>query len=98
MTGDNGEKKPLPEMTEKGRDAFINILLATLEMMAKKHVVIGLKQLAIDTFPEKETPLYVWDNSKEQWFVSLPKPENKILTPSKHIVYYRIGETVYGKR
>ena len=86
MTGDNGEKKPLPEMTEKGKDAFINILLATLQMITKKNIVIGLKQEAIDTFPEKETPLFVWDNSKEQWFVSLPKAEKKILTPERRIV------------
>lgn len=83
---DNGEKKPLPKLTEKDKDAFIAVLLITLENLTKKKAIFSIKREALDTFPNKNGPVFVWDNSKEHWSVMLPEPKKKILTPNKRII------------
>lgn len=87
---DNGEKtkkKPLPKITDINRDAFLHVALQIIENLSHKNAVIGIKQEALDSFPDIEKPVYAWDNSKEQWIVTLPKPDKKkIVTPNKRIV------------
>lgn len=87
MSGNNGEKKPLPKLTEKDKDAFIAVLLYSLGKLTGKEPIVGIKQEALDNYPETEGPVFTWDNSKKQWFVSLPKSEKKkIVTPNKRII------------
>ena len=80
------DMNPLPVLSERDKDAFIVVLLNALGSLTGREPVIGIKREALDEFPEYDRPVFVWNNSKEQWFVSLPKPEKKILTPNKRII------------
>jgi len=89
MSGDNGEKKPLMEITEKDKDAFLHVALNLIEHLTGKAAFIGIKQEALNTFPDFEKPVFAWDNSKQQWMMTLPKPpkpKKTIMTPSRDLI------------
>ena len=82
------EKKPLPKITDINRDAFLYVLMSTIEQLTRKRVYIGIKQEALDAFPDCDKPVFAWNNSKEQWFISMPTSEKKpkIVTLDKRII------------
>lgn len=86
---DNGEKKKksLPKITDINRDAFLNVCLQIIEKLTHKQAVICIKQEALDTFPDIDKPVFAWDNSKEQWVMTLPvRDKPTIVTPNKRII------------
>lgn len=93
MSGNNGEKekrKSPPEFKEEYKDAFIYVALKMIEKLSGQGAQICIKQEALDSFPEKEAPIFVWDNRKEHWAVINPivKPETKknIVTPKRGLI------------
>ncbi len=87
---DNGKKtkkKKLPKITDINRDAFLYVALQIIENLTHKQAVIAIKQEALDTFPDIDKPVFAWNNSKEQWIVTLPVPDKpKIATPNRRII------------
>lgn len=89
MSGDNGEKKPLREITEKDKDAFLYVALKLIEQLTGRAAMVCIKQEALDTFPDFEKPVFAWDNSKQQWMVTNPKPpkpKKTIMTPGRGLI------------
>ena len=85
----NGEKKPLPKITDINRDAFLNVCMQIIESVTRKQAVICIKQEALNTFPDIDKPVFAWDNSKSQWIMTLPvpeKPKSKLALPSDRII------------
>jgi len=76
---------PTEEMTEDYKDAFIAVLLITLGNLTGKEPMISIKKEALDSFPDVQHPVYVWNNTKQDWSVMLPKPEKKIVTPNRNL-------------
>ena len=85
-SGNNGEKKPLPKITEKDKDAFLHVTLKIIGQLTRPRAVVCIKQEGLDTFPNEEKPVFAWDNSKKQWAVTLLAPKQKIVTLNKRII------------
>lgn len=82
----NGTKKPFPKITDDYRDAFIAVLLITLGNITKRDPMISIKKEALESFPDDQHPVFIWNNTKQDWSVMLPPPKKKILTPNKRII------------
>lgn len=87
MSGNNGEKKPLPDFKEEWKDCFIHVALKIIESLSGQGAQICIKPEALEDFPEQEKPLFVWDNRKGCWVALNPtKEEPTIVTPSRGLI------------
>lgn len=86
----NGEKKPLPKFDDKWLYCYLHVALKIIEKLSGQDASICIKPEALESMPDFEKPMFVWDNSKGHWMALNPKelkPEKtKIATPSKGIV------------
>lgn len=73
-------------ITDDYKDAFIAVLLITIGNITKRDPMISIKKEALDSFPEDQHPIFVWNATRQDWSVMLPKPEKKIVTPNKRII------------
>jgi len=93
MSGNNGEKdkkKPLPKFDEKWKDCFIHVALKIIEGLTGQGAQICIKPEALESFPDFEKPIFVWDNSKKHWAVINPKVEEqkktKLALPNRGLI------------
>lgn len=86
----NGEKKPLPKFEEKWLYCYLHVALKIIEELSGQDASICIKPEALESMPEKDKPMFVWDKSKEHCMALNPKelkPEKpKISTPRRGLI------------
>ena len=76
---------PTEEMPDDYKDAFIALLLIMVGNITGRQPMISMKKEALESFADVQHPLYIWNNTKEDWSVMLPKPKPKIVEPNRNL-------------
>jgi hypothetical protein len=75
------KKKPIPKFDEKWLHCYLHVALKMIGKLTDQEAQICIKQEALDSFPEIEKPIFVYDKSKGHWAAINPKAETKPKNP-----------------
>ncbi len=86
----SNKKKPLPQFKEEYKDAFLHVALKLLSKLAGQDAQICIKPEALDSFPDKDKPIFAWDKSKGHWAAINPREEEpkktKLALPKRGLI------------